>query len=740
MTKSLFIILLLSISAFAFGNNADSLKQIINNHETHDSTRVKAIRNLVWKVYMQENIDSAIHYGMVFLKIGKKNNNMEWQGTALNGLGSSYRIKGEYMKAAESLEKCAKIFGELGDDLGEASALGNLGILYMGQAQYGAAIKNFIHCRKVFERMGNTGGMLNAMNYIGGVYIYKKEYNKARAIFDEALGIARREENAMMESFLTGNIGLLKESKGELDSALFYFYKAIELDEKSGNKQGVMTTKLNLASAYLSLNDLKNAKIHYEACLEHYRNLGEKKGISMVLTSLSEIELKNGNITKAKSIGIEALKLAEEVGAVSELSSISNHMYTVYKKLGNFSEALKMHELHLEMKDSLQSEADKNEVLQQSFQFKYDQKVLADSLEQLEKDKIAAKDLAIAEEKAANEKQKQFFFLIGIIILVVFGIVIYSRLRLISKQKSIIQEQKIEVEQKRYEAELQKEIVESKNKEIVDSINYAKRLQGAILPDPETMKEKLNDYFLLYKPKDIVAGDFYWLEEVGDYTFVAVADSTGHGVPGAMVSVVCSNALSKSVIEEGIIDPGKILDRTRELVVEKFNSNNQELRDGMDISLARINFKKNELDWAGANINLWLIREGEISLTNTDVIESEFNSIYNNSFIQLKSDKQPIGKYERFSAFRSVNLKLKKGDTMYFFSDGIKDQFGGVNPEDERKPISGKKLKTKNLKNWILKYADRSLEEQKQFIDQNFENWKGDLEQLDDVCMLGLRV
>ncbi|MEZ4937717.1 MAG: tetratricopeptide repeat protein [Crocinitomicaceae bacterium] len=715
------------------------MKLIVHSPDQADSLKYKAARTLIWKHYLEVNVDSAIRYGEVIESLGLKNSNQQWLADAYNSLGSANRVKGEYLKAIEALEVCVKINEELENEQGKASALGNLGILYMSQAEYGKALENMIYCKSTFEKLGNTGAALNAMNYIGGIYIYKEEFKKADKTYREALLKARKEKNDMMEAFIIGNIGLLKQSEGDLDSALFYFQMGIEMDKKVKNIHGEMTTNLNVAAVYLQKKDYENSEKYYEICINYYRSLGEKKGVSMVLTSLSEIALARGDFGRAMKLGKEAFDLADEVGEVKQLSSISKLMYELYKKSNNPSMALKMHEIFVEMNDSLRSEEDKKQVLQRSFQYEYEKKVIADSIAQIEKDQIAAMDLEIEKEKTQKEKQKRNFLIAGLVILTLIGGFIFSRLRLISKQKRIIEIQKSQVEDKRAEAELQKEIVESKNQEIMDSINYAKRLQTAILPGSTDLKKNLNNYFLMYKPKDIVAGDFYWLETFGDWTYIAVADCTGHGVPGAMVSVVCSNALTKSLIEEQIADPGRILDRTKELVIQKFNMG-EGLRDGMDVSLARINFKTGELEWAGANNNLWIIRNevAQIELAVSERIQVENFSQYGTSLYELKATKQPVGYYERTLPFETLHFNLAKGDTLYFHSDGLADQFGGGDAEMGKK--GGKKLKTKNLKTWVAKFSQYELDKQLETLETNFERWKGDLEQLDDVCMLGIRI
>lgn len=258
--------------------------------------------------------------------------------------------------------------------------------------------------------------------------------------------------------------------------------------------------------------------------------------------------------------------------------------------------------------------------------------------------------------------------------------------------------------------ESQKEQIQEHSNEVRQSIEYAKRIQEAILPPRSFIKNNLKNSFVLYKPKDIVAGDFYWMEKVGSKVLFACADCTGHGVPGAMVSVVCCNALHRTVNEFGITSPEKILDKTRELVIDTFKNSDREVKDGMDIGLCSYDATKNELQFAGANNGLYLFRNGEI--------------------IETKPNKQPIGNYDKQEPFDLHKITLHPDDTIFLFTDGFADQFGGD---------KGKKYKYKPFKELLAKLNNTKIEEQGVFIEQEFERWRGEIEQVDDVCIIGVK-
>jgi serine phosphatase RsbU (regulator of sigma subunit)/antitoxin component YwqK of YwqJK toxin-antitoxin module len=315
------------------------------------------------------------------------------------------------------------------------------------------------------------------------------------------------------------------------------------------------------------------------------------------------------------------------------------------------------------------------------------------------------KDQLIEEEKeveslAAKNKQQSIvlYFTIAILIAIIFFVyMIWKTLKSVREQKELVSEAKLEIEEK--------------NQELVDSITYAKRIQSAILPPDKLVKEYLKNSFVLYKPKDIVAGDFYWMEPVDSKILFAAADCTGHGVPGAMVSVLCNGAMNRSVREFGNTDPGKILDKAREIVIKEFEKSEEEVKDGMDIALCSLEGRN--LKYSGAHNPLWIIHKDS------------------NEIEEIKANKQPIGKFYKPEPYKTHTITLNDGDTFFIFSDGFSDQFGGE---------KGKKFKAANFKKLLLSIQKEDMQKQRELIDTAFEKWRGNLEQLDDVCVIGVRV
>lgn len=286
----------------------------------------------------------------------------------------------------------------------------------------------------------------------------------------------------------------------------------------------------------------------------------------------------------------------------------------------------------------------------------------------------------------------------------------------LQREKELAQEKALDVleqkvKERTREVVEQKQLVEEKQKEILESISYARRIQEAILPPEELIAADIPQSFILYMPKDLVAGDFYWSEKIADTFLIAAADSTGHGVPGAMVSVVCSNALNRAVKEFRLNEPGKILDKTRELVLETFEKSYSDVKDGMDISLLAINRKTKRVNWSGANNPLWYVNSSGIQ--------------------ELKASKQPIGKSDVLHPFASHNIPYEAGSWFYLFTDGYADQFGGP---------KGKKFKYKAFMDLVQEASSLPAKAQSALLLKRFLEWKQDLDQVDDVCIIGIQL
>ncbi|MGZ4044576.1 MAG: SpoIIE family protein phosphatase, partial [Bacteroidia bacterium] len=463
----------------------------------------------------------------------------------------------------------------------------------------------------------------------------------------------------------------------------------------------------NISTVYNHLKEYDKAIEYGLKSLEIKKKIGDKLGISSSYANLGMVNFNKENYREARKFIDQSLEINIELGNKFGLENDYFLLSQLDSTERDFKNAYNDYKMHVVYRDSLINEEHRKKTMETQLQYEFDKKAAADSVKTVEAKKVLTIQLE-------HEKTQRFALYGGLTLVVLFAGFMFNRFRITQKQKKIIEVQKLEVEKQKDIIEQAKELVEEKQVEILDSIKYAKTLQEAILPSRKEIEKHLPQSFLVYKPKDIIAGDFYWMHTGNERVFIAAADCTGHGVPGAMVSVVCSNALNRAVKEFGITNPAEILDKTRELVIETFEKSDKEVKDGMDIALCALTKNKDKtftVEYAGANNSLWYIKE--------------------ETFFEIKADKQPIGKHIHQKPFTTHAIQLNKGDAFYIFTDGYPDQFGGQR---------GKKFKYKPLQELIIANSKVEMQLQKERLENTFESWKGNLEQVDDVCIIGVRL
>jgi serine phosphatase RsbU (regulator of sigma subunit) len=394
---------------------------------------------------------------------------------------------------------------------------------------------------------------------------------------------------------------------------------------------------------------------------------------------------------------LERLKLAEQYAEETKFRDLLKEVYQTtaqnYELIGDYKKAYLYHQKFTNLKDEIYND-NENEIIAE-MQTKYESDKKDSQIELLNTTKKL---------QDADLKRKSIIiwsFLVGLVLVIVLAFYIYRGYKIKQKANEVITQQKKEVEQ-------QKAIIEEKQKEIVDSITYAKRIQYALLASDSFLDAHLPEHFVLFKPKDIVSGDFYWAASQENNFYLAACDSTGHGVPGAFMSLLNTGFLSEAIKEKKIDAPNEIFNYVRKRLIESISNEHQQ--DGMDATLIKIT--TNKLEYASANNKAVVIR--------------------NNELIELGCDKMPIGKSPKEDqSFSSFSFDLLKGDCIYLFTDGFADQFGGAN---------GKKFKYKQLHSMLIANSAEPMERQKEILSNAFEVWKGNLEQVDDMLLIGIRI
>ncbi|MCW3070372.1 MAG: protein serine/threonine phosphatase [Bacteroidetes bacterium] len=615
---------------------------------------------------------------------------------ALNALGREYIIEGEYIPADSILSISLQLAQQLKFSAGEAQALTNTGVLYWYQADYPEALEHYFKALRIVEASGNKNMTARSLANIGLVFSSQGDRQKALDYYERALKIKEEIGDKKAATIIRGNIAELYKTGGDPKLALESYLTALENSEEM-KEQGLTGLYLaSIASIYEARTEYAAALSYYLKALSIAETIKDKVLVAGVSNSIGGIYTKQKNYAEAERYLSSALKISSETGDLDTKKNAHRELSDLYEQQSKWQLAFENYKKFTAARDSIFNEEKTKKTVRSEMNFYFDKKQTAEKVAQAKKD-------AIAEEELKRQRMQRNYFIVGFLLMLTLALFIFRGYRQKQKANEIIAAQKMEVEE-------QKDLIEEKSKEITDSIMYAKRLQDAILPPQSYIDTFLPENFVLYKPKDIVAGDFYWMERKDDRTFIAVADCTGHGVPGAMVSVICSNALNRAVMEFGISDPGQILDKARELVMATFSKSDKDVKDGMDISLCSIR-SSGEVEWAGAYNPLWYISSGV--------------------FKELTADKQPIGKTENAAAFTTHKILLNKGDLLYLFTDGYADQFGGE---------KGKKFKYKPFKELLNKNAGLPAIVQKAVLEEAFHNWKGNLEQVDDVCIIGIRI
>jgi len=685
MTQRLIIVYIIAILFSVnkiFSSKIDSLKRAL--HRSTGTERATLLTDL-GNEFIYLNTDSALLYCNLGLELSKSLKLKNLQALGLNNIASVYLQKGDYAKA----------------------------------------LTKYIEAEKIYDTEKNLTGRCQTVTNIGVVYELQNFFDKALEQYNIALEISLQVENKDYQAQLFGHLGSVYYSVGNKEKALENFKESLKINEAIKNVARIMEALNNVAVIYQELGKYSEALENFNTDLEYARNMNIKTDVIAILHNISLVYKDQKDFPNAISYLDSSIYLAKEIRDFDDMREAYSTLSEIYKEQNNFPKALESFQLSAAAKDSLLNQTREKQFIEMSTKYETEKKDAENKLLKIE-----------------GEKQKTILVAIsaGLLLVAALAFLIYSSYRQKKKANVLLAGQNAEIK-------AQKHIIEEKQIEILDSISYAKRLQDAILPPLNLLKQKFENIFVYYQPKDIVAGDFYWMESLslsfgeggsrsetgevvspslggdkGEVILIAAADCTGHGVPGAMVSVVCSNALNRAVHEFNLREPGLILDKARELVLETFAKSERDVKDGMDISLCSISVSPSlgggkgeavRLSWAGANNPLYIISEDHVR--------------------EVKGDKFPVGAYvsNNKQNFTTHTIEVKKGDRIYLFSDGLPDQFGGANE---------KKYKYKRMQAKMIESCHLPIEEQKNYLRNDLLAWQGRLEQVDDILVIGIEI
>ena len=604
-----------------------------------------------------------------------------------------YINSGENLTAIKLANQALELSGKIPYQKGRALALKQLGNIASNQSEYLKALEYYFKSLSLFEEQKDEFSQAKLLSNIGGCYYNQLSYSKALEYYSKAKLIYTAIHKVNSEAYcnlLLNEGSVYTEMSGEsgqyFEKAMACFDQAIDIGTQNGFQGVLAVSYANKANIFQRQKKYEDGLASCAKALELLKVSEDKVLEISVLNIRADILEKTGKSNEALLSIDKSIKLAKEVNSLVYEMYAEEFLYKHFEKKNDYRLAFMHLQNYFNVSDSIYKNKNKETAL---------------ALENSIKEEKMQAEFKEEELKKAEELKRQrlvtFYTVTALLMVLILIALVFRNLKRSRAQNHIIEKQKTEVERQRTE--------------IIDSINYAKRLQQAILPPLKEITSVLPESFVLFQPKDIVAGDFYWFHQDEQRLYLAAADCTGHGVPGAMISIVCSDALNQSVKEFKCTEPGQMLDKVNELVITTFEKSGETINDGMDISLLVINKGSKAIQWSGANSPLWIIRN-------------------KTEFIELKADKQAIGINPDRKLFTTNYLEYVQGDCYYLITDGFADQFSP----------NGKKLMKRNFKELLLSIQAKNLPQQGQILAEYHQKWKGVEEQTDDITVVGLMV
>ncbi len=698
-----------------------------------DTNKINLLSELI-KSYMVElnNIDKVSEYAIQELALAQKLNFKRGIAVGIFYKGFARWSKGDYTTALVYYKKALRIMTELNNKRAMSYCYLNIGQTYSDMGNFPEALKYMLDGLKVKEELKDIVGLEVGYNNIGNVYMTQGDYASALKFYLKSLKLAEDAGHKLVASYCYINIGSVSSSQNKPDEALAYFKKAAKIQEELGDKAGAGSSYTSIGNIYFSrkqyrdaltyhlkdlnakdgatdrqgmaiasnligndyfaLNDLKKAFFYQKQSFTLSEQMGFKKGLVPAAGGIGNVYEQKKQYQKAIQHYEKMLEIAKEIDFKEGVRDAYGNLASVYGKLKQLEQAFKYTQLYHDAKDTLLNKDNFKQVAELNTRFETDKK---------EKEILLLTKDQELNEKIIKQQQLVRWGLIGGLALLLISIIsIFRRYRFKQKANVILEMQKAEIHQK--------------NILITDSIDYAKTIQEAVLPTAQHISNTLSQSFILYKPKAIVSGDFYWLNKVNDLLICAVADCTGHGVPGAFMSLLGYNMLENVIKKLPLPEPAIILEELHQEVLTRLSTDDEEKRGqhGMDISLIAIDIINNRLHFAGAHNSLYIVRAGEL--------------------IELKADRAGIGELKKNrKSFTNQSIDLMKNDMIYLFTDGFPDQIGGPNR---------KKFYYPPFKELLASISTLDLLTQKEKLNEVHTTWAGDkMEQTDDILIMGIR-
>lgn len=697
-----FIFLFLACS-LSFSQRQPTIDSLLNRlNRDKDSTRVNTLNALVL-AYRMNNPQKSFQYSKESIALAEKLNFKKGIADAFHVLGILNSNQGDYDKALKNYFDALKIREEIHDTNGIGASNNNIGLVLWNQGKLMDALKYYLTSLKIDEDSDDKDGMATSYNNIGIIYWTLGSYDKGLEYFIKAMKVYEHLGNKEGLAGVCCNIGGIYFNKKDIETSLGFFHKSVKIYEEINDKRGIGQAYLNISEAYAEKKEFNKCLEYQQKALEIQEENGDKFHLAHSFTAIGKTYLNMKKAAPAIAYLNKGLEITSEIGVPKLRSETFKILAEAYKLKGDFPSALAYQEKYISLKDSVLNEDANKQVSE--MEAKYQNEMKGNKIELLNKEN----ELKIVE--LHREKFVRNSFIAGFILVLILSIAIYRSFRQKKKMNSLLSEKNI--------------IIEQKNKDITDSIEYAKTLQDAILPDIETVTNSIPGSFIFFRPRDIVSGDFYWFHKRNNTCFIIAADCTGHGVPGAFVSMACNNILNDVIIRQNIDDPGNILTEVNRRVCEAFKKEGSKAKtnDGMDVSLIKLSFSNSA---SNSLIGQHGVKMEYAGAMNPALVAR------NNELIELPADKMPIGGFTKTEyPFKTQKLELLKDDAVYIFSDGFHDQFGGQ---------KGKKFLFRRFKETLLKISPLNADKQLAELENVLLTWQGGLERVDDVLVIGIKL
>lgn len=629
-----------------------------------------------------------------------------YYGCALNNLGyESQYVKNDLQNAKKYYHESYNVFKKINNGSGLGVEINNLAYIYQHEGNIQRAIELYTEAGNFFLSANQPLGLTSIYINLGDIYYKNDELIKAEEFFEKALAYAKKTNQNLVIANAYNQLGLIKYRQKKTSQAIVYYQKAADIYQKDNNFSRLSLIYVGLANACV---DNKVMYRDYVFKAKDNALISPDMQVKVQVYNLvANYFLQSSDINKALIYADSSYIFAKKLSYPDLIADAAEILSEIHKRHKHYELAYRYLSENKLIRDSLNNEVTQKAVIKSQYQIEYNKKDIELKAEQAKKDAI----------RAAEKQQQKVILILTIsaaLIISVFAFIAFQNYKKTKRANIIIENQKQEVELKNEEITLQKEIVEEKQKEIIDSINYAKRIQTAVLTGKDVWDKVSKDHFILFKPKDIVSGDFYWAYNTpNNRSIFVLADCTGHGVPGGFMSMLGNSFLNEIVVENKLFKANEILNKLRAKIIAALDQEGKsEQKDGMDISLCVWNKIDNTLEFSGAHNPIWILSNGELN--------------------EVKADKMPIGSYiDNVTSFNSTIIQLQAGDIIYMSTDGFADQFGGS---------KGKKLKYKAMLELMIANSKEPMSKQKEILESYFESWRQNYEQVDDVSVIGVRV